>query len=112
MKRTEPPLLADTSLDPEPPPSSDWRALMRRIRGRDTKPELKVRRLLYRLGYHYRLHAHELLGRPDIVFQPRRKAIFFHGCFWHHHEGCNAATIPKTRTAYWRRKFEANRARG
>ena len=84
---------------------------MRRIRGRDTKPELAVRRLLYGLGYRYRLHAQELPGRPDIVFRNRRKAIFVHGCFWHQHEGCRGATTPKTRTAYWMRKFAANRVR-
>ena len=111
MTRTEPPLRTDTAQVPEPPPNSNRRALMRRIRGRDTKPELSVRRLLHRLGYRYRLHAGDLPGRPDVVFRRRRKAIFIHGCFWHQHEGCKRATVPKTRTAYWCRKFEANRAR-
>ena len=70
-----------------------------------------VRRLLHRLGYRYRLHAGELPGRPDIVFRSRRKAIFVHGCFWHQHEGCRRATIPRTRTAYWQGKFEGNKER-
>ena len=95
---------ARTPLGSEPPPSAERSALMRRIRGRDTKPELMVRQLLYGLGYRYRLHAQKLPGRPDIVFRNRRKAIFVHGCFWHQHEGCRAATVPKTRTAYWMRK--------
>ena len=101
----------ETSLAPEPPPSADRSALMRRVRDRDTKPEMVVRRLLYRLGYRYRLHARELPGRPDIVFRSRRKAIFVHGCFWHQHEECSNATIPKTRTDYWQEKFKDNRER-
>ncbi len=84
---------------------------MARIRGKDTKPEMAVRRLLHGLGYRYRLHAGDLPGRPDIVFRTRRKAVFVHGCFWHQHEGCRQATTPKVRTTYWQRKFEANRAR-
>ena len=95
----------------EVPPSSARSALMARIRGRDTAPEIAVRRLLYKHGYRYRLHARDLPGRPDIVFRGRRKVIFVHGCFWHQHKGCRHATIPKTRTAYWSRKFEGNRAR-
>jgi DNA mismatch endonuclease (patch repair protein) len=86
-------------------------ALMGRIRGRDTKPELAVRRLLYRRGWRYRLHAPDLPGRPDIVFRGRKTAVFVHGCFWHGHSGCALATVPKTRTAFWCEKIEANRAR-
>lgn len=58
---------------------------MSRVRGKDTKPELIVRRLLHGLGYRYRLHARDLPGKPDIVFRGRRKAIYVHGCFWHRH---------------------------
>ncbi|MDE2722095.1 MAG: DNA mismatch endonuclease Vsr [Gemmatimonadota bacterium] len=82
--------------------------LMRRVRRRDTKPEIVVRSLLHRLGYRFRLQASELPGRPDIVFRRRRKAIFVHGCFWHRHKGCNRSTIPKTRRQFWIDKFEEN----
>ena len=82
--------------------------IMSKVRGRDTKPEMKVRRRLHALGYRYRLQAKELPGRPDIVFRPRRKAIFVHGCFWHRHEGCRYASTPKTRTEFWEEKFRQN----
>ena len=85
--------------------------LMSRIRSKDTKPEMRVRRLLHGMGYRYRLHAKELPGRPDLVFRPRRKVIFVHGCFWHRHDGCARATTPKTRTSYWEDKFRKNVAR-
>lgn len=84
---------------------------MARIGGRDTKPEMVVRRILHGLGYRYRLHARDLPGRPDIVFRGRRKVIFVHGCFWHQHEGCKDANVPKTRTAFWQAKFKGNRER-
>ena len=86
-------------------------ALMARIRSKDTHPELRVRRLLHRHGYRFRLHARDLPGRPDIVFRRRRKVVFVHGCFWHRHEGCSRAATPRTRVDYWTRKFEATRAR-
>jgi len=85
--------------------------LMSRIRSKDTKPEWSVRRLVHRMGYRYRLHAKELPGRPDLVFRPRRKVIFVHGCFWHRHEGCPANRMPKTRTDYWQDKLNGNVAR-
>ena len=84
---------------------------MARVRGKDTKPELAVRSLLHRLGYRYRLHAKELPGRPDLVFRPRRRAIFVHGCFWHRHEGCKLARMPKSRLEFWEPKLEGNRVR-
>jgi len=84
--------------------------LMGRIRGRNTGPELAVRRLLHGLGYRYRIHARELPGRPDIVFRSRRIAIFVHGCFWHRHD-CGLAYVPKTRQKFWQRKFSGNVAR-
>lgn len=93
------------------PPSSERSALMARIRGRNTYPEMFVRRLLHKQGYRFRLHAQNLPGRPDMVFRGRRKVIFIHGCFWHHHKGCKKATIPKTRTSFWKEKFESNRKR-
>jgi DNA mismatch endonuclease, patch repair protein len=81
---------------------------MSRIRGKDTKPEMIVRRLTHAMGYRYRLHARELPGRPDLVFRPRRKAIFVHGCFWHRHEGCQFAYTPRSRQQFWSDKFESN----
>lgn len=84
--------------------------LMSRIRSKDTKPEMRVRRMVHGLGYRYRLHASDLPGRPDLVFRPRRKVIFVHGCFWHRHEGCSRNRIPKSpeRHEYWRDKLNAN----
>ena len=93
------------------PPSPERRALMAKIRAKDTKPERTVRKLLHRAGYRFRLHVSSLPGRPDIVFGGRRKVVFVHGCFWHQHDGCRFARIPKTRVNYWKQKFEANRIR-
>jgi len=85
---------------------------MRRIRGKDTGPELRVRRLLRELGFPgYRLHRKELPGRPDIAFVGRRKAIFIHGCFWHGHSCRQGLRRPKTNADYWVPKIERNRAR-
>jgi DNA mismatch endonuclease, patch repair protein len=84
---------------------------MSRVRGRDTKPELIVRKALHARGYRYRLHDKRLPGRPDIVFPARRKAVLVNGCFWHMHEGCALARMPKSRLDFWRGKLEANRAR-
>lgn len=84
---------------------------MARIHARNTQPEMFVRRLLHGQGFRFRLHAKDLPGRPDIVFRSRKKVIFVHGCFWHHHEGCKKASVPKTRVAYWKPKLEANRKR-
>ncbi|MDE0457270.1 MAG: very short patch repair endonuclease [Chromatiales bacterium] len=86
-------------------------ALMRKVRRRNTGPEMMVRRLLHREGYRFRLHAGDLPGRPDIVFRRRRKVIFVHGCFWHRHEGCKRTTTPRTRREFWVDKFAANRKR-
>ena len=81
---------------------------MARIRSQDTQPEVTVRRLLYSLGYRYRLHRRDLPGSPDICFPPRKKVIFVHGCFWHRHDGCARASTPKTRTSFWEEKFRKN----
>ncbi len=83
-------------------------ALMARVRQRDSSPEMIVRRALHRSGFRYRLHAKHLPGSPDIVFPSRRLAVFVHGCFWHRHGGCKAATNPKTRQEFWHAKFERN----
>lgn len=84
---------------------------MRRIKGRSTKPETAVRRLLYRMGFRTRIHAKDLPGRPDIIFRSRKKVIFVHGCFWHRHPGCSLARMPKSRLDFWRPKLEGNRER-
>lgn len=85
--------------------------MMSRIRGRDTRPEIGLRRALHARGLRYRLHDRRLPGRPDIVFPRFRAACFVHGCFWHRHAGCSYATTPATRAAFWSAKFEANVAR-
>jgi DNA mismatch endonuclease (patch repair protein) len=86
---------------------------MARIHGRDTKPELVVRRLLHGMGYRYRLHRCDLPGKPDIVFGKRKKAIFIHGCFWHRHDdpACRLARLPKSRLEFWEPKLSANAER-
>jgi DNA mismatch endonuclease, patch repair protein len=86
---------------------------MSRIRGKDTQPEMKVRRLIHGMGYRYRLHLGNLPGRPDLVFSSRRKVIFVHGCFWHRHPDvrCKLARLPKSRLDFWQPKLESNRAR-
>jgi DNA mismatch endonuclease (patch repair protein) len=86
---------------------------MSRVRGKNTAPELAVRRLVHALGYRYRLHRHKLPGRPDLVFHKRHKAIFVHGCFWHRHgdSACKLARLPKSRLDFWVPKLEANRER-
>ncbi len=82
--------------------------LMSRVRGKDTKPEMVVRRLAHSLGYRFRLHRKELPGRPDLVFPGRRAVVFVHGCFWHRHEGCRLASTPKSNEAFWEAKFGRN----
>lgn len=84
---------------------------MAAIRGKDTAPELAVRRMLHAMGYRFRLHRRDLPGSPDIVLPRHGKAIFVHGCFWHGHEGCRRASTPGTRRDYWLPKIERNRAR-
>lgn len=84
---------------------------MAKIRSKNTKPELRVRRLVHGLGYRYRLHRRDLPGCPDLVFPSRRKIVFVHGCFWHGHEGCGVANMPKSRRFFWGEKFKRNQAR-
>jgi DNA mismatch endonuclease, patch repair protein len=81
--------------------------LMSRIRSKNTKPEIIVRKLVHSLGYRFRLHVKELPGCPDIVFPSRKKIIMVHGCFWHRHK-CSNAFFPKTRAAFWGHKFDSN----
>lgn len=85
--------------------------LMSRVRGRDTKPELTVRRYLHAHGLRYRLHDRKLVGRPDLVFHSRRVVVFVHGCFWHGHDKCPYYKLPATRVDFWAAKIAENRAR-
>ncbi|MCM2481692.1 MULTISPECIES: very short patch repair endonuclease [Burkholderia] len=84
---------------------------MRRIRSKDTEPELAVRRLVYAMGYRYRLHRKDIPGKPDLAFLGRRKVIFIHGCFWHQHSGCREGRPPKSNTDYWLPKLRRNQDR-
>ena len=81
------------------------------VKGKNTKPELKVRKLIYNMGYRYRLHVKNLPGTPDIVFKSRKKVIFVHGCFWHRHDHCTLARLPKSRLEFWKPKLEKNKER-
>jgi len=83
---------------------------MSRIRSKDTKPEMLVRKFLYNNGYRFRLHSKQLPGKPDIVMRKHRTIIFVHGCFWHGHKGCRYFVVPKTRTEWWQSKIDTNRA--
>ena len=83
---------------------------MARIRGKNTKPEMVLRRALHALGFRYRLHVRGLPGRPDLVFPRHRGIVFVHGCFWHGHE-CELFRIPATRPDFWKEKIAGNRAR-
>ncbi|RVM09367.1 very short patch repair endonuclease [Sinorhizobium meliloti] len=93
--------------------TSDRSRRMSLIRGKDTKPEMVVRRLVHSLGYRYRLHRRDLPGCPDLVFSARRKVIFVHGCFWHRHPDstCKLARLPKSREEFWVPKLERNASR-
>ena len=88
-------------------------ANMRAIRSKGMQPELVVRRLIHGMGYRYRLHRHDLPGRPDLVFPARRKVIFVNGCFWHQHSDadCSFVRKPKSNTDYWHPKLERNAVR-
>lgn len=86
---------------------------MRHIRSSNTKPEITVRKILYSLGYRYRLHKKDLPGKPDLVFAKRKKIIFIHGCFWHQHNltTCLDSKIPKSNKQYWNQKLKNNAQR-
>jgi DNA mismatch endonuclease (patch repair protein) len=86
-------------------------AVMRRVKGRNTGPELALRRLLTRMGQRYRLHRKDLPGSPDVVMIGRRTAIFMHGCFWHGHDCGRGARQPKSNADYWMAKIARNRTR-
>lgn len=92
-------------------PTEKRSRIMRAVKGRDTAPEMQVRRLVFGLGYRYRLHRKDLPGKPDLVFIGRRKVVFVHGCFWHGHDCRRGCRTPKTNVNYWRNKLARNRAR-
>jgi DNA mismatch endonuclease (patch repair protein) len=86
-------------------------ARMALVRAKNTKPELRVRRLVHHLGFRYRLHRRDLPGKPDLVFSARKRIIFVHGCFWHRHKKCALARMPRSRELFWRTKLEGNALR-
>lgn len=85
--------------------------MMAGIKGSNTKPERDLRAALHARGLRYRLHAKDIVGRPDMVFPKHHAVLFIHGCFWHRHEGCRYATTPATRPEFWQTKFAGNIAR-
>ena len=92
-------------------PPSERSEIMSRVRSKNSRPEMLVRRLVFAEGYRYRLHDRKLPGCPDLVFRGRAKVIFVHGCFWHRHEACALARMPKSRLDFWEPKLEANKER-
>lgn len=86
-------------------------SVMSKIKGRNTRPEIVVRKMLHRLGFRFRLHRHDLPGSPDITLPRWKVVIFVHGCFWHRHVGCRYATTPSNNAEFWQKKFECNIAR-
>ena len=84
---------------------------MRRVRSKDTSPELIFRKMLHRAGFRFRLNNNLLPGKPDIILPKYKTAIFIHGCFWHRHKGCKEAAMPASNSSYWRAKFERNTRR-
>ena len=84
---------------------------MRQIHSMNTKPEIKVRSLLHKMGYRFRIHKINLPGKPDVVLSKYKKVIFVHGCFWHRHQSCIEASHPKTNSAYWEEKITKNMIR-
>jgi len=89
----------------------DRSRIMRAVKGRDTKPEMTVRKMVHGMGYRYRLHRKDLPGKPDLVFSSRKKIIFVNGCFWHGHGCKRGARTPKENRDYWKAKIKRNRER-
>ena len=85
--------------------------IMSRVTGKNTKPEILVRKMIHAMGFRFRIHRKDLPGRPDIVLPRFHKAIFVHGCFWHGHKGCIRATRPTTNTDFWNKKIDSNMKR-
>jgi DNA mismatch endonuclease (patch repair protein) len=82
---------------------------MSRIKGKNTKPEMLVRKFLFSMGLRYRLHDKKLPGKPDLVFLKHGVVVFIHGCYWHGHDGCKYFVVPKTRTEWWVNKINRNK---
>lgn len=92
--------------------TSEQRSLnMRCVSGRNTRPEIYLRKLLFSHGYRYRIHSKNVPGHPDIWLKKYNTAIFVHGCFWHRHIGCKYASMPQTRKEFWKEKFQKNQER-
>jgi len=91
------------------PDKRSW--IMRQVKSKNTSPELRVRSLLHRMGYRFRLHRRDLPGAPDIVFPGRKKVIFVHGCFWHGHSCPRGSRLPKSNAEYWKKKIAKNKER-
>jgi DNA mismatch endonuclease (patch repair protein) len=85
--------------------------MMSGIHAKNTKPELLVRKALHARGFRFRLHVNKLPGKPDLVFPKHRAVVFVHGCFWHRHQYCKFATVPKNNADFWAKKLDANRRR-
>ncbi len=100
-----------TSSQRPPKPEDAVSERMRRVRQKDTGPEMTVRRLLTRLGFRYRVCSPTLPGRPDLANKAKGWCVFVHGCFWHGHDGCPRSRLPKTNRRYWHDKIQANKAR-
>lgn len=84
---------------------------MQQVHGKNTKPEVYIRRLLFSKGYRYRIHSNHVPGHPDIWMKKYNTALFVHGCFWHRHAGCRFASMPQTRETFWNEKFLRNKER-
>ena len=82
---------------------------MSKISGKNTKPEIIIRKLVFNLGFRYRLHKKELPGKPDIAFPKYKKVIFVNGCFWHGHNNCSRSKLPSTNKKFWKEKIEGNK---
>lgn len=103
MAKAQSPLYIDVS--------AATRRRMQAVRGEDTAPEMRVRRLLHAMGYRFRLHVKKLPGSPDIVFPKHKKIVLVHGCFWHGHMDCRRSKLPANNSATWRAKIASNQAR-
>lgn len=82
--------------------------IMSHIKSKNTKPEITVRKIIYSLGYRYRLHRKDLPGKPDLAFIKKKKVIFINGCFWHGHSGCKKSALPDTNYEFWNKKIKNN----
>ncbi len=96
-------------MDTVSPEKRSW--VMSRVKGRNTEPERRVRSLLHRLGFRFRIQRKDLPGTPDVVLPKYKTVLFVHGCFWHRHAGCKRATTPANNAEYWQKKFARNLAR-